>query len=67
MRYEFENRPNQCPVCGGDHLAIFVYGYLDEIDCAAIDRGDIILGGCSIDDYSPNWMCNNCNLFMYSK
>ena len=46
-----------CPVCGWKTIPI-VYGLPAQMDSNPID---VILGGCLIDDLSPDLACSNCN------
>ena len=47
-----------CPICGAPAVEI-AYGYpsLELFDAA--DRGEVVLGGCVIGDFSPTHMCTN--------
>jgi hypothetical protein len=47
----------RCPVCGWNTKAI-LYGL--PADRNAVSE-DVILGGCSVDDLSPDLSCSNCN------
>ena len=46
-----------CPICGWRTMPI-VYGLPTQRD---MNRNDIILGGCIIDDLSPDLACSNCD------
>lgn len=46
-----------CPICGWKTMPI-VYGLPTQRD---MNRNDIILGGCIIDDLSPDLVCSNCD------
>ena len=46
-----------CPICGWKTMPI-VYGLPTPRD---MSRNDIILGGCIIDDLSPDLACSNCD------
>ena len=46
-----------CPICGWKTIPI-VYGLPTQMDPS---RDDIILGGCIIDELSPELTCSNCD------
>lgn len=53
----------QCPECKNTNIAEILYGniaitkHLQE----QLDSGKAILGGCNINEHSPQWECNKCN------
>ena len=61
-RYEFAAEPTECPVCASNKLAKYQYGHHAQIDVAAIERGEIILGGGIIRDSSPAWKCGSSRI-----
>ncbi len=50
-----------CPRCLSDERVVpIAYGLPgDELNREA-DRGDVVLGGCSIYPHSPQWFCKGC-------
>ena len=46
-----------CPRCNGAAVPI-VYGLGPPSE--AYDRGEIVLGGCVVDENSPAWHCQGC-------
>jgi hypothetical protein len=46
-----------CPICGWKTVPI-VYGLPSAED---VDREDIILGGCIVDDFNPDLACSMCD------
>ena len=59
---------NRCPKCGGEPVPI-VYGLVPFIPDGprpelfkAQERGDLVLGGCCVDPWSPQWHCKKCDL-----
>ena len=46
-----------CPICGWKTVPI-VYGLPSAED---LDRQDIILGGCIVDDFNPDLACSMCD------
>jgi hypothetical protein len=57
-----ESRPSCCPSCGCEKVAAIVYGlpYVNEHFDTALQRGEIVLGGCCVMDGMPEWSCNEC-------
>ncbi len=61
-------RTNRCPKCGGEAVPI-VYGLVPFILggpkhelSEAQERGEVVLGGCCVDPWSPEWHCKRCDL-----
>lgn len=54
-------KPDSCPKCGSRATAYLVFGLPSEeaIEDAQED-GDIVFGGCTIDDDAQPWCCKNC-------
>jgi hypothetical protein len=62
MEYYSDNKPEKCPQCGSQQIATFLYGiqsYSEEL-MTEIKAGRVILGGCTITGYDPDWRCNDC-------
>lgn len=57
-----EKKKIVCPNCGGKDIARIMYGLpcCDEALKNAIDKGEICLGGCIVDDDAPAYRCNQC-------
>jgi hypothetical protein len=55
-------RPGHCPRCGGPMLPI-VYGYPGIEMREAEQRGEIVLGGCTVDSGMPAFSCRSCGKF----
>ena len=51
-----ERKPAQCPVCGSKSVKPILYG-MPSPDC---DFSKYIIGGCCIQDDSPDWGCESC-------
>jgi len=52
-----------CPNCNSINFAEIFWGYpgdMKEIQ-DALDKKEIILGGCIVTDQDPKWECNDCN------
>ena len=52
-----------CPVCKSEDVAEIVYGevaFNDKALIAALEKGEIHLGGCCIFNDSPAYHCNKC-------
>ena len=52
-------RPRRCAQCGGEALPV-AFGYPGPEMIAAVERGEIVLGGCIVDDDDPAWECSEC-------
>ena len=52
----------KCPQCNGTSVAELIYGLCDITDELeqAINKKQIILGGCLITDHDSKWECNDC-------
>ena len=65
MEVEFINeKPVFCPSCKSVRVADIYYGkpkFPNETLKKALDTKRTILGGCFISDFSPDWMCVDCN------
>lgn len=48
----------RCPKCGGEAVP-FVYGLPGWSDVQQAQRGEIVLGGCVIEQDPPRWHCGN--------
>jgi len=55
----FRSRPRQCPLCGGSGIPI-AYGLPDPDLFRQAERGDVVIGGCIVEDYSPDFRCQSC-------
>lgn len=49
-----------CPKCNSHKLKKIIYGYPSPELIEAYEKGEIILGGCCIEDNSPFYKCSNC-------
>ena len=54
----------RCAHCGSDNTIPIFYGYPteDSMDAllAAVDRGEIKLGGCCVSEGMPTYHCKDC-------
>jgi hypothetical protein len=53
-------RPARCLECGASPVAVVQRGLPIEYDAGAVDRGEVIYGGCIILDDQPQWQCSKC-------
>ena len=53
----------KCPECGKSWIAEIFWGYPADIESMeeALDKKEIVLGGCLVTDHDPRWECNDCN------
>ena len=51
-----------CPNCKKESIAEIFYGYYPNMDSIkeALDKKEIVLGGCVVTDHDPKWECNGC-------
>jgi hypothetical protein len=50
-----------CPVCEGTMIEI-VYGHPDDESRLQASKGEVVLGGCIIQEGQPTHVCNKCGL-----
>jgi hypothetical protein len=53
-------RPKNCPNCGSSKFREIRYGRATAETLDAVDRGEIVLGGCLIMPDQPDWECASC-------
>jgi hypothetical protein len=53
----------KCPNCDKSWIAEILWGYPPKMDSMdeALEKKEIVLGGCIVTDNDPKWKCNNCN------
>ena len=56
---EVESNPGKCPKCGGKVVPI-LYGEPNELAEQEFLKGNIVFGGCCIEDNDPDWECLGC-------
>jgi len=49
-----------CPECSSENVARIVFGYPGPEMMEESERGDIVLGGCCVDEDDPEWHCKDC-------
>lgn len=52
--------PPACPRCTAGKVVPIAYGLPGPEMMAEAERGDIVLGGCCIEEYQPIWHCQGC-------
>ena len=50
----------RCTHCRSPHVVPIVYGLTDPELFASARDGHVALGGCVIDETSPEWSCRAC-------
>lgn len=60
LAYDRDWKRPPCLNCGPSNVARIVFGYPDLEMMEASDRGDIVLGGCSVTEDDPEWRCKDC-------
>jgi hypothetical protein len=56
-----------CPHCKSDDVIEIVYGLPAEVTVESALRGEIHLGGCVIEEDSPNLYCKSCDHNWFDK
>jgi hypothetical protein len=62
-----KEKPFKCHICNFEPVSDLLYGVqiIDEQLQKYIDERKVLLGGCSLLDYSPKWLCSNCQTEYY--
>jgi hypothetical protein len=51
----------KCPECKSKNVTLIQYGYIADPDAVErIENGELVTGGCCIDEDSPKWQCRDC-------
>ncbi len=52
-----------CPECNKTWIAEILWGYPADIKSLeeALEKKEIVLGGCLVTNHDPTWECNDCN------
>jgi hypothetical protein len=69
MKYYSVEKPEKCPACGSLRIVTFLYGepaFSKEL-MAEINVGKVMLGGCCIAGYDPDWECLDCKAEIFQK
>ena len=54
-----------CPKCGkSDSVVRVVYGMPSPMGEASANRGEIIFGGCNVDEGNPTHYCRSCKIWI---
>ena len=67
QRIRVSQRPTQCPICGSDKIASYLWGmpaYSKKLE-TEMNQGKVILGGCCVSNDDPFWACNDCKTNFY--
>lgn len=51
----------KCPKCGSEKCIPISYGYPSPGWEEKVAKGEFVLGGCVVEDDSPEWECSNCH------
>ncbi len=53
----------KCPNCNKGWIARILWGYPEDTESLeeALEKKEIILGGCLVTDHDPKLECNDCN------
>lgn len=62
-------KPKKCPNCGFSPMGSILYGMPVTSDefFEKVEKGSLIVGGCSITVPSPKWECKNCKFQYFSE
>ena len=52
----------KCPECSSSSIAKILWGYYEDVDSLddALEKKEIVLGGCCVTDNDPKYECNDC-------
>lgn len=56
------DKPSACPKCGSTTVAAIRYGMPGPEPDDAIKTGEVVLGGCVVDERARHWQCLSCNV-----
>ena len=53
----------KCPECSSSSVAKILWGYYEDVNSLddALEKKEIVLGGCCVTDNDPKYKCNDCN------
>jgi len=53
----------KCPKCDSSSVAEILWGYYTDVNSLedALEKKEIVLGGCCVTDNDPKWECNECS------
>ena len=53
----------KCPECNKTWIAEILWGYPADMKSLeeALEKKEIVLGGCLVTNHDPRWACNNCH------
>jgi len=60
-------KKHPCPQCDSMDWIPIAYGYPSEKLLETSSRGEVAIGGCCIEDDSPNWECKKCGHQIYKE
>jgi len=63
--YFASRKAARCPACGSHRVARISYGYPLPETWEAVERGEIVLGGCCVSACDPSWQCLDCSAMVY--
>lgn len=55
----------KCPNCG-NKLAKIIYGMPSSDIMNQVEKGEVFIGGCCVDEANPKYHCNICRRSYYS-
>ncbi len=65
--FTFARKPQKCPACGAKRIVPILYGEPMEYLMREAEEGKIILGGCCVTNFDPDWGCVDCRAELYKK
>lgn len=67
MQWNYETKPEKCPLCGATTITEIRYGLIrltPELS-KEIDEGKWVMGGCLSHPALAKWLCKTCNTRIY--
>ena len=67
LQWDYETKPDNCPLCGGTKIAEIRYGLIRPTpeQKKEIADGKWVMGGCLMHPKLAKWVCLSCNARMY--
>ena len=62
MKYEFNSKPDKCPVCNSSTIIEIRYGHIEfgKDHKKDMEENQWVWGGCIYGSSSPKWYCKSC-------
>ena len=67
LRFEARKKPDECPACGSDRIALIVYGLPPpNLEILKLHKEGLLhFGGSLVTGDDPHWRCMSCGAEIY--